>query len=1725
MDKYINQLEIEQIGQLDKKLSQNSQGNQQNEGENSQPFSSQIAPSEGENRGGIPNLQPEKQNSNVYENNSSKIQSDFDENDDLDDSDSLSTLSSKVENNQKDSLSESSLKNGRRNSLENQEQSGQVGRRNRSFDKNNNIFLEWNNIYYKANLQNAEEIDLKQQYNIYEDLKQGQRYNSDVVIKLVNQQYQDQFTCMTKDGCSYMNADCTKIIKVFEENSGHNKQTVRINLVKILQSLEGGYEDLIQYFSIASLTRYLSSAGEKEASFYILEFEIGLNTLFNVLKLLKDKQINLQLMQSLFQGFVDNLLQMHARFEIMNQFGLHSIYLHSKNIYFIDFFDESKTFENPKSDLNYVQEGDNLVSNKDQVDYFKKDIYNIAKCLISIEMIKEGYSFFHVLELFQKDKVDDHVNDYNKQEGNKNQPQFNFLLYATKHNCNQYFLKTKKFIAIEENQIIMYEVKNIIEEMLQEDPSKRLSSVKLAMICQKSNLLMRDIMYPYINEFPPTFQLDQDNNTKILNYPFKPIQQTQDIENHATITKNGEKIFEGTVDILRKPVDICEAQIFQFYVFKGFFIQGFPYMKAQLKCQNNTIIEGDCFNFIFKQWLIKSKILQEVKIMNLFQISSWINRNKSQIELPNIIIAGDNKKIVKLNSNFVMDIKIFEQVNQIISNIELINMNNIDVKLIQNSQDIIEKLKNVKYLTLALDTEEKIVFLIKYLNSQFCQNLEVLDISNSTKLDYKDYELNKTINNANGYFTKLNTIILTNCKSSAPNSFLGILINCESFRKIQTLVLDDTYVDQGIFSKFFESPYLSTLKNLSLNEVAGINDQSVVQLSERISKFKNIVKLNLSGMLKKNFNKNLFTDSNISAFKKLASCMSYLIFLEKLVLDDSYLNDSVLESMAKSNMPSLEKIYLRRQQKVTYKGINYLLQTQNFRNLKLINCNSSSSVTLPKNIISHIEVSVMGCKSVNSTNVSEFLKSNPSAQSIRFDAKNIASDVITAINLSKYLKRITLYCSDSTEISKIILLLKNIDNIKKIQFVINFHLSKSFIIESDNEFLGQNQYKRTKPNNGTVQQTIDDFRSEIYKCMESKFIKEQILENLIIHNQLFASFYNDQNFIEQVDISSFISLSISTDDYKENLIQAEKNSNQEPENKKKQQVEPSILPSSQSSQQKLIDTIQAVSGQDQSENHLNNELKKKFYNQQNTLCKMQYLEDLKNFLQNSNLIKNQQSINLTPFQIGPDEINFITFSANLSSVQSLILQNSMLRSQDLKLLSHSALSLNNLTHIDLSNNKLPIINGLISLLQTEALPKLSSIKLGQFKIKILLKNVTQYFRRVSVPLTYIQNFPKFNVDNKIKVMIQNNVSNKKYLETLDFYVKKGDFVNASNNQFGYLKILMCPYISFYIKNCQKYPEQTHNLHRLMRFWRIKEMSNQIQGQSVVEQKVDQLKLKQNSHLTLTVIGHELAGKKSIVESFLQNNLNDGQELVDIKKNHNKNQSSSLNSFNMGMKYFLTEFQSEQTKINLTMKVMHSNPLFNQLRLNHLRDCDGICIIYDTSRKDIGSEMMQYLYEVHLFKYQKPVYVVANNFKNKKSANIFDLQNLIPDIKYTDVSLSNLQSIKNFFNQISKDALITKMKKPVFSSNLLRELSEELTHLHLDEFELKFDFLKVRNKVDIDSLKQFCQEQKENETINKMEFLIYNWGNYGKSTEELLNKLGDQKINVQIKNSIQAYINV
>ena len=254
--------------------------------------------------------------------------------------------------------------------------------------------------------------------------------------------------------------------------------------------------------------------------------------------------------------------------------------------------------------------------------------------------------------------------------------------------------------------------------------------------------------------------------------------------------------------------------------------------------------------------------------------------------------------------------------------------------------------------------------------------------------------------------------------------------------------------------------------------------------------------LNISGMLKKNFNKSLFSDSNITAFKKRSGNMNTLFFMEILVFDDSYLNDAVLEIMAKCNMPSLTKIYLRNQSRVTYKGLSYILQSQNFRNLKLINCNCSSSITLPRGVLSPVEISVLGCKTVNAQNVSDYLRSNSGAHGIRFDARNLNSDVIAAINLTKYLKKVSVFCGESGDPARVVNLLKCLDQIKKLNLILCFHYSKSLIPERDYEYLGLKQFKK---NTADVSQLSSELKSLVFTAHEQKLISMKLIECIHIH--------------------------------------------------------------------------------------------------------------------------------------------------------------------------------------------------------------------------------------------------------------------------------------------------------------------------------------------------------------------------------------------------------------------------------------------------------------------------------------------------------------------------------------------------------------------------------------------------------------------------------------------------
>lgn len=83
-----------------------------------------------------------------------------------------------------------------------------------------------------------------------------------------------------------------------------------------------------------------------------------------------------------------------------------------------------------------------------------------------------------------------------------------------------------------------------------------------------------------------------------------------------------------------------------------------------------------------------------------------------------------------------MEEKVFQAMESILIDIEYINLNNIDFQFINSDKFSIEHLQKIKRLSISVDSDQKASFLIKYLTSEYSQSLEVLDLSNSTKLDY-----------------------------------------------------------------------------------------------------------------------------------------------------------------------------------------------------------------------------------------------------------------------------------------------------------------------------------------------------------------------------------------------------------------------------------------------------------------------------------------------------------------------------------------------------------------------------------------------------------------------------------------------------------------------------------------------------------------------------------------------------------------------------------------------------------------------------------------------------------------------------------------------------------------------------------------------------------------------------------------------------------------------------
>lgn len=122
----------------------------------------------------------------------------------------------------------------------------------------------------------------------------------------------------------------------------------------------------------------------------MLEIKITGGSLCSALGQLDDRSVPEILVTEMFNGLIDMLLQLHARYEVVGKLRLHSIFFHQNLLFLLDFTDSSFALD-PKS-LVYDLNSDSLLDSTKK-DHFKQDIYDLATTLLALHMNNIGYSF------------------------------------------------------------------------------------------------------------------------------------------------------------------------------------------------------------------------------------------------------------------------------------------------------------------------------------------------------------------------------------------------------------------------------------------------------------------------------------------------------------------------------------------------------------------------------------------------------------------------------------------------------------------------------------------------------------------------------------------------------------------------------------------------------------------------------------------------------------------------------------------------------------------------------------------------------------------------------------------------------------------------------------------------------------------------------------------------------------------------------------------------------------------------------------------------------------------------------------------------------------------------------------------------------------------------------------------------------------------------------------
>ncbi|KRX03997.1 Protein kinase-like domain [Pseudocohnilembus persalinus] len=661
-------------------------------------------------------------------------------------------------------------------------------------------------------------------------------------------------------------------------------------------------------------------------------------------------------------------------------------------------------------------------------DPFKSDLYSLGLNLLEIQLLRSNYSYNEILGILTN-------------------PEQAYQM-ALKTDINQYINKGSKFLE----GTTLKKLKNILAWMLEIDEKARISSIRLALICQLDQLILSKLKMPYKNIFVPTVKQIK-NNIYRIDYTLKDYHYEGQILNNKEKIRDGYGIFHGDGKIMYKDQIIIQ-QYFQNYLIREFFDEKrekqitFNYDKPQKT------------KILYRSKIIELLDLADQRIIEMdYQLVQNIGNNisqflrsgskttlrlywKSKEKYKQLFLKGDNQAIVEIYYDEEPEIqkREFEYLNWFVGCINFADLTFIKFQPSQYFKDLkfnwTQRLQGFPVKFIGEDD------LKSYILKDHLKYLTYLDLSNSNLF------CPAVINALNELSTYMNItkLKINNCLTtqSSFQSNIKLLVESHFFDKIQSLSLNDNPLDdEGFHYLLKKGKKLVSLQMEKASQLTVKSVQYVRQYSKELQKLK---KINFNNLF------NFFQDDRRNANYKqevngLLLFLNNLSFtnLKKLSLDNTKVDAYVIKDIMNFwQLNNLEYLSAKNCKQLTTLGLYYLHNGNRLQKLKHVFVDGSrieikvEMKRLFKNQMNKAfeEISFLGCTLITAEQILRYLSLDLVMQQTKVihleqiafndqvcqhikqntNITKIVLNVETTIQLSSIIPLIRYMCTDTNKI-------------------------------------------------------------------------------------------------------------------------------------------------------------------------------------------------------------------------------------------------------------------------------------------------------------------------------------------------------------------------------------------------------------------------------------------------------------------------------------------------------------------------------------------------------------------------------------------------------------------------------------------------------------------------------------------------------------------------------------